>query len=68
MSFPIKFFKVDALPNTLVPNAFYYVENNNYTEAYLTSSTGVAKKVGNTQMIEELTLDINAGFFSQIGF
>jgi hypothetical protein len=64
MSLPVKFFKVDALPNTLVANAFYYVENNNYAEAYLTNSAGIAKKVGNTQMIEELTLDINAGFFS----
>jgi hypothetical protein len=64
MSFPIKFFKVDELPNTLVANAFYYVENNNYAEGYLTNSAGIAKKVGNTQMIEELTRDINAGFFS----
>jgi hypothetical protein len=61
---PISFFKVDELPNTLVANAFYYVENNNYAEAYLTNSAGIAKKIGNTQMIEELTRDINAGFFS----
>lgn len=64
MSTIVKFFKVSELPVTLVANAFYYVENNNYAEAYLTNSQGVAKKVGNTAMIEELTQDINAGFFS----
>jgi hypothetical protein len=62
---PVKFFKVDTLPtNALVANAFYYIENGQYAEAYLTDSSGVAKKVGNSQMIEALTLDINAGFFS----
>jgi hypothetical protein len=60
----VKFYKVTVLPNTLVPNSFYYVENGNYAEAYLTDDSGVAKKIGNTQMIEELTLDINAGFFT----
>jgi hypothetical protein len=64
MSFPVKFFKVDVLPTPLVANAFYYVENGQYAEAYLTDTNGVAKKVGNSQMIEALTLDINAGFFS----
>jgi hypothetical protein len=61
---PVKFFKVDVLPTLLVANAFYYIENGEYAEAYLTDSSGVAKKVGNSQMIEALTLDINAGFFS----
>ena len=64
VSFVVNFFKVLVLPNTLVPNAFYYVENGQYAEAYLTDDTGVAKKIGNSQMIEALTLDINAGFFS----
>lgn len=60
----IRFFKVTSLPAQLVPNAFYYVQNGNYAEQYLTDNTGVAKKVGNTQMIEELTQHINAGFFT----
>lgn len=64
MSVPVKFFKVLTLPATLLPNAFYYVENGPYAEAYLTDDTGVAKKLGNSEMIEALTLDINAGFFS----
>ena len=63
-SIPVKFFKVDVLPTPLVDNAFYYVENGQYAEGYLTNSAGVAKKVGNSEMIEALTLDINAGFFS----
>lgn len=60
----VKFFKVTSLPVTPEPNAFYYVENGEYAEAYLTDTSGVAKKIGNTDMIEELTQDINAGFFS----
>jgi hypothetical protein len=60
----VKFFKVTSLPATLVSNAFYYVQNGNYAEQYITDNAGVAKKVGNTQMIEELTQNINAGFFT----
>lgn len=60
----VQFFKVTSLPVTLVPNAFYYVENNNYAEAYLTDDSGVAKKIGNTSMIQELTQTINGGFFT----
>jgi hypothetical protein len=60
----LKFFKVLTLPNTLVPNAFYYVKNGNYAEQYLTDASGIATKVGNTQMIQELTQNINAGFFT----
>lgn len=64
MSLAVSFHKVDALPQVLAPNAFYYVENGDYAEAYLTDVNGVPKKVGNSQMIEDLTLDINAGFFT----
>lgn len=60
----IKFFKVLALPASPLPNSFYYVENGPFAEAFLTDDTGVAKKVGNSEMIEALTLNINAGFFS----
>lgn len=60
----VKVFKVLVLPTTLEPNAFYYVENGTYAESYLTDDTGIAKKLGNTQMIQALTQNINAGFFS----
>lgn len=60
----VKFYKVTSLPATLTPNSFYYVENGEYAEAYLTDDSGVAKKMGNTQMIQALTQNINAGFFS----
>ena len=60
----VKFFKVTALPTTLIANAFYYVENSNYAEAYLTDDSGVAKKIGNTEMIQQITQNINAGFFA----
>ena len=60
----IRFYKVLTLPTTLVPDAFYYVQNGGYVETYLTDSSGVAKKVGNTQMIQEVTQNINAGFFT----
>lgn len=60
----LRFFKVTTLPNTLVANAFYYVQNGNYAEQYLTDLNGTPKKVGNTQMIQELTQNINAGFFT----
>lgn len=60
----IRFFKVTQLPATPVPNSFYYVQNGNYAEQYLSDHIGNLKKVGNTQMVEELTQNINAGFFT----
>lgn len=60
----VRFFKVVALPTTPVPNAFYFVQNGNYAESYLTDHEGNVKKMGNTQMVEELTKNINAGFFT----
>lgn len=60
----VRFYKVTSLPSTLVPDSFYYVENGSYAESYLTDDTGVAKKIGNSEMIEAITKDINAGFFA----
>lgn len=60
----VRFYKVSVLPVELDSNSFYYVENGEYAESYLTDSSGVAKKIGNSQMIEALTQDINAGFFT----
>lgn len=59
----VRFYKVTSLPQVLTPNSFYYVENGSYAEAYLTDDQGVAKKVGNTQMIEEVTQIIDGEFF-----
>ncbi|MFG9650985.1 hypothetical protein ACEP3U_22040 [Pseudomonas aeruginosa] len=36
----IQFFKVATLPGTLQPDSFYFVENGNYSESYLTNSAG----------------------------
>lgn len=50
----VKFYKVETLPGVLEPDSFYYVENGNYAESYLTNSTGVARSVGNSAMITAL--------------
>lgn len=60
----IRFFKVTQLPQTLEANSFYYVLNGNYAESYLTDNAGNLKKLGNTAMIEAITQNINAGFFT----
>lgn len=60
----VNYFKVTSLPPTLQSNSFYYVENGDYAEAYITDDSGVPKKIGNSAMIQALTKDINAGFFS----
>lgn len=59
----VKFYKVAALPGTLEANAFYFVEDGTYAQMYLTNASGVAKKVGNTEMIDEITQLIDAGLF-----
>jgi hypothetical protein len=61
---PLNFYKVLSLPATLQANSMYFVQNGNYAETYITDSSGASKKVGNTQMIQELTQSINAGFFT----
>lgn len=50
----VQFYKVSVLPGTLQPNAFYYVENGDYAESYVTNQAGVAKALGNTAMINAL--------------
>lgn len=50
----VKFYKVSILPTTLEADAFYYVLSNNYAESYLTDINGVAKKIGNSEMINQL--------------
>lgn len=59
----IHFYKVTSLPLVLEPNSFYYVENGDYAESYLTDNAGVAKKTGNTVMIKEVTEIIDGQTF-----
>lgn len=49
-----KFFKRSALPTTWEPNSFYFIMNSNFAESYVTSSAGVPKAIGNTEMINNL--------------
>lgn len=60
----VRFYKVTSLPVELTPNSFYYVENGSYAEAYLTDDSGVAKKIGNTSMIQEVTQVIDGQTFT----
>jgi hypothetical protein len=50
----MKFFKVAVLPGVLEADAFYFVENANFAESYLTDSVGSAHSIGNTVMIEAI--------------
>lgn len=51
----LKFYKETVMPSALEPDSFYFIENGNYAESYVTNSTGTAKSVGNTTMISALT-------------
>ncbi len=55
----VQFFKVSTLPGTLEPNSFYYIPHatENWAEAYLTDDAGVAKSLGNEQMIADIAAD-----------
>ena len=57
----MKFHRVNALPGTPEADAFYMVLNGNYAETYVTSSTGVAKMIGNTDMIQAIVNSTIAG-------
>ena len=50
----LNFYGLSALPPTLEADAFYYIENGTYAEAYITNSGGVARMVGNSTMINAL--------------
>lgn len=59
----LKFFKVNTLPAApLVGNAMYLVANGNYCETYMTDLSGVAKLVGNTEMITQAVMSIFADY------
>jgi hypothetical protein len=51
----VKFFRVATLPGTLEANSFYYVGGSGpYAESYVTDSSGAAKAIGNSVMINAL--------------
>ncbi len=50
----IQFNKVTSLPSELSPNSFYYLENNDYAESYITDASGTAKAIGNSAMIKDI--------------
>lgn len=62
----IKFFKVTSMPATPEPNAFYYVENGDFAESYLTDAGGVPKAVGNSAMVNSLIADALADFAADL--
>ena len=50
----INFFKEASLPASPVADSLYFIDNGNYAEAYITSSTGVPKCIGCTPMIQNI--------------
>ncbi len=52
----VQFYKVNDLPGTLVPDSFYFIphDTENWAESYLTDSAGVAKSIGNSEMITQI--------------
>lgn len=50
----VKFFKLTTLPGSPVANSWYLISNGSYAETYVTNSSGVAKMVGNSTMINQL--------------
>lgn len=57
----VKFYKVSSLPGTLEANSFYFVMNSDYAESYITDNVGVAKSIGNSNMIEEVADNLLGG-------
>jgi len=50
----IKFHKVNSLPATLEADSLYFVLNGTYAETYVTNTSGAARSVGNSAMINAL--------------
>lgn len=57
----VDFYKVIGLPSEPQPNSFYFVENGEVAEMYVTDIDGVPRKAGNTEMIEALIVAGVAG-------
>lgn len=54
----VKFYKVVGLPSEPEPNTFYFIEDGDNAESYLTDADGVAKRVGNTVMIDAMLAEL----------
>lgn len=50
----LNFYKLTSLPGTLVADSLYFISNGTIAESYLTDSTGTAKSIGNSAMINSL--------------
>lgn len=50
----LQFFKVAALPAELEADSFYFVENGNVAESYVTNATGEPRSIGNTAMVNAI--------------
>ena len=53
----LQFYALANLPATLEADAFYFVENGNYAESYITNSSGDARQIGNSLMIKALVAE-----------
>lgn len=53
----VQFYKTNVLPALPEPNAFYYVQNGDIAESYLTTAGGQIKAVGNSEMINSAVAD-----------
>jgi hypothetical protein len=51
MKIKVSFHKVIGLPSEPEPNAFYFVQDGDIAETYLTDADGVPKYVGSTPMV-----------------
>ena len=58
----LQFYALSALPDALEADAFYFVENGSYAESYITNSSGVARQIGNSLMINALVAEALAGW------
>lgn len=50
----LNFYKLTAMPGTLVADSLYFISNGSVAESYLTDSSGAAKSLGNTSMISSI--------------
>lgn len=60
----VKFFKVNELPSVLKPDAFYYVEDGDKAQAYITDNYAQVKQVGNSEFINAI---INSRIVQEAG-
>ena len=62
----LSFRAVTYLPADLEPDTFYFVQNGEYAESFLTSAAGEKRYVGNGEMIREIAATMTGTFESII--